>query len=225
MDNGEEKFVPDVSRPEDQHGFEALEGIQGVLTTQVYPSRERIREEEQQREINKKIRDAYRRGVEESRCREMEVKQYFAGVVKEILDSRSSMLLMLENEVRELSVSIAEQVLKREIEANVAECLKEQVNACIQSLDGEVPVILRVNPSEADLLNEILQDDQDIPEQLEGVKICGDSRVERGGCVMETDRSMLRAELSRGLNAISEALKGEYEKSIAEEMESSPQDG
>lgn len=224
MDKCEENFIPDITGVDELAEFEVMDEIEAGFEGGIYhPGYERTGQSEEMK-INKSIEEAYRKGLEEAQKQEAELSQYLGKVIKGVMDSRSSMLFQLEGELLKLSIDIAERILKKEISTNVSKCLEKQLKGCIKSLHREVPVVLRLNPLDVEIMGEIIRNDENIEDQLEGIKIVEDSRVERGGCVLETEKGMLRAEILKSLERVSQALEREYGRSIAEAMESSQKD-
>jgi flagellar assembly protein FliH len=224
MDKCEEDFIPVVTGVDEQGEFEVMCEIERNFEGGIYRTQYGRGNQSEEMKNNEKIQKAYRKGLEESQKREAELRQYLGKLIKDFMDSRSSMLFQLEGELLKLSIDIAERILKKEINTNIEECLKRQVKDCIKSLNREVPVLLRLNPLDVEIIGEIIQDDDGIRDQLDRIKIIEDKRVERGGCALETEKGMLRAEILKSSARVSEALEREYGRSITESMESSQKD-
>jgi flagellar biosynthesis/type III secretory pathway protein FliH len=114
-------------------------------------------------------------------------------------------------EVLRLSMEIAEQIIRKEIEFDPEEVLESQIMACLDYMEDRLPVLLRINPADREAAESILaESSQKLPERL---KLVEDDSIGRGGCIMKLDRGSLRAVISEQLRRIGEALESEYDRS------------
>ncbi len=183
------------------------------------------REERRQREENfrKCIQVSYVRGMQKGLEEADSWRRKAAGEVMSlsasIKDATRTFRVELDKCLLDLVAGMAAMVVKHEISENVRVCLKGQIEACLELMDRELPVRIRLNPLDADLLDELLSGDSDLAGRLADVKVVRDQSVDRGGCIMETARRALHATISGQLEQLKKILEKEYGKSVEEEMD------
>ncbi len=222
-------FIPEARPDEKASKFEFIvPGGEFSIGSGEGRGEEEIGGSEFDESIRKAIVSAYEKGLakglEEASFWKKKSTEELADVVASILEGKKTMLASLEGAMVKLAVAIAEKVIKREIAADVAGCLKNQIEICLRQLDRNVPVLLRFNPEDLPIVEELLKGSDNPYPELDGVKLVEDRRVGRGGCIIETDKGALRATISEQLERISQALESEYAKSITKEMGASPLD-
>jgi flagellar assembly protein FliH len=221
----EKLFVPEVECKPESDEFELLPGVHSCcLGLPVQPAGgARSTGADVYEQV---AADAYRKGFEQGLAQAQDFKfkanKEITALLQEMQNARRAMLVHLESELVKLSVEIARKVIKREVDADIVRCLGDQVAACLKQLDRGVPVVIRLNPADVQLLDELLTGDRDTFAVLDGVRLIGDMRVERGGCIMETERTALRATISEQLDKLSKVLEREYGRSITAEVGSTP---
>jgi flagellar assembly protein FliH len=107
----------------------------------------------------------------------------------------------------ELCISISKQVIRRELATE-----PEQIMAVIRESISSLPassekIIIKLHPDDAALVKEIyhLDDEPDL-----AWKIFEDPNMQRGGCIINTETSMINADLdNRIANIVSQLLGGE----------------
>ncbi|OQX84929.1 MAG: hypothetical protein B6D63_03525 [Candidatus Latescibacteria bacterium 4484_7] len=180
-------------------------------------------------EVRRSIVSAYEKGVskglEEALYWKHKAKEEISDVISSVISSKRSMLTALEGELLKLSIAIAEKVVKSKIEDNVVECLKNQIESCLRQVGKEVPVQLRLNPEDVAAVRELLEDSESPFPMLNEVRLVEDRRVDRGGCILESEKGALRATINEQIEKISQVIEREYGKSVTEEVGSSPLGG
>ncbi|GEM_PF-5496507 len=218
MTDKNQHFVPDILKEATAGEFELLQVLKSVSGGSSCWDDEIFEEDE----LRDRISAAYMEGLERGRKEAAELRERLAGtvvsVLREINEARDAMLIELERELLELSIAISRKVIGREVASGVAECLRIQIGSCLAQLGKEVPVLVRLNPDDISVVEEMLAEDRKTPSSLKGARLLEDRRIERGGCVVETDKGMLRAVIGEQLENLSTALEREYGRSIAEQM-------
>jgi flagellar assembly protein FliH len=144
----------------------------------------------------------YEEGRQEARAIIEEARELLAQLHSE----RERTLLSLEPEVAKLAIKIAKEVIQSEVNMNQEVVLNIVKNA-LGGLKGREEVILHVNSEDKDLVE---QQSKMLEKFLEGVKtfaIVSDSRVERGGCIIETNLGNVDARISTKLQTLTAAFK------------------
>jgi len=108
---------------------------------------------------------------------------------QKIADFKQS-LVERETELKEdllrLAVAISKKVIGRELKLDT-ELLKGIIDRTISLLDGEEEILIRVAPSDLEVLVDYKQELISSNNGLERVKIVSDEGVKNGGCIIETD--------------------------------------
>ncbi|MEJ7618218.1 MAG: FliH/SctL family protein [Pyrinomonadaceae bacterium] len=143
---------------------------------------------------------AYREGKEKALA---ELNLY----VLEARALRDQALAQAEHDLLRLAVKIAEKIIAREIERDAAvttEMIAAAITQARHFKRGE-ELTLRVHP--ADLAGVQARGDQLNPAgRFAGINVVADPLVARGGCVIETERMTIDAQLDTQLRSIERAL-------------------
>ena len=124
------------------------------------------------------------------------------------IDAKQEIYQVLAPKILEISIDIAQKVVKKEIEQDPQVIL----NIIFEILDGlsieEPKININVNPTEVDLLK------AEVPDYLHGlgseakVNIIGDESLEVGDAVIHTLNGVIDATIPTQFDIIKEALKG-----------------
>ena len=105
-----------------------------------------------------------------------------------------------ESQIINLCVLIASRVIKREIETNPDVILSVVKEALSHVVEG-TSLILHLNPIDAQLVEEKFKDELTAPGKHK-IKINSDPKIDRGGCLLETEFGLIDATTKTRLNAI-----------------------
>ncbi len=158
----------------------------------------------------------YERGFNEGK---KEVKEFYEKEYTERITQKyksvDNIVLQLESKIDEyesvfeklvidLSVSIAEKIIKREInrETVINTILKES----IKKVMGSNKVFVKLNPEDFKVINEESQE-QFNSDSYNKIKFEPEDRIEKGGCLVETEIGNVDARISSQLNEISKQLE------------------
>jgi type III secretion protein L len=107
----------------------------------------------------------------------------------------------------ELSLVIAEKIVGTALRRDPRVVLSITAEA-IESVRNQRELVLRVNPSDAQLLREERKALMDLLGRAGEIAVREDPAVARGGCVVETEHGMVDAQLETQLQMLKEALTG-----------------
>ncbi|MFT5451479.1 MAG: flagellar assembly protein FliH [Enterobacterales bacterium] len=150
-------------------------------------------------------------GKEEGRATGLKEQQRLVEQLNILLSQcqqqRGNFEQQLCDQLVELCISISKQVIRRELATE-----PEQIMAVIRESIASLPassekIIIKLHPEDAALVKGIyhLDDDPDI-----AWKIFEDPNMQRGGCIINTETSMINADLdNRIANIVSQLLGGE----------------
>lgn len=164
-------------------------------------------------EAEEKVQEAYaeglRRGEEAGRERfneslaECEAALQSAG--RALVEARTEFLESLEPQVITVVEAIVRRVLRREA-ATDPELVKTMAREAIMCLAGQERLIVRVNPQDLQALRDHRVT---LLSEIEGVdrfEIVGDESVSPGGCVAESDRSLIDGRIETQIKEIFDRL-------------------
>jgi len=124
----------------------------------------------------------------------------------EITEFKKRLFKECEQEVVELTVSIARKVIQRELsmkEDSVVYVVREALKAAVTN--GKI--ILRINPADMEIINGEARGLQRYTKGFSSIVIEGDEGVSRGGCIIETDSGEVDATIEGLLDEVVGVLK------------------
>jgi len=152
-------------------------------------------------EGQKSVKDSYERELSEKTA---EKYDYVDNMILQLNNKIEEYESAFEKVVIDLSVSIAEKIIKKEIEREtiVNSLLKESIRKVI----GSNKVFVKLNPSDYEIINQESQT-QFSGDTYNKIKFESDERIEKGGCLVETEIGNVDARISSQLNEISKRLE------------------
>lgn len=133
-------------------------------------------------------------------------------LITQLVREREQVLNSVEPELARLSVSIAEKIIGEELQINRDTVLNIIKNA-MQKVKSSEEVTIKVNPDDLDYVNENKDVFSRLVEGLKNLEVTSDPRVDRGGCMIETNLGSADARVSTQLEAIELAFKSVTESS------------
>lgn len=160
------------------------------------------------REEANAIREASaKEGYNEGLAMAKEDIQYLKDAMTEFYNAKQFVYDSIAPDLLEISVDIAKKIIKKELSEN-SEILLENIKEILAGLSKEESkIVLRVNPSQVDMLK------QEMPEavQMAGLEakvlIVPDENTMEGGCMVTTDNGVIDATIETQLSIITKALK------------------
>lgn len=141
-------------------------------------------------------------------------------MVDELAAARNHCLADWESELVQLSVAIAERIIRREVEVN-PQTLTSIVGEAVHLAFGSTQVDLNLNPLDLDALGDRVR--TTVQESGPGIEVNlrPDDSVTRGGCIVTTKHGQIDARIETMLQRVSEELL----EGIAPTHEKSPNPG
>jgi flagellar biosynthesis/type III secretory pathway protein FliH len=210
------------SPPTTNGGTRFLEEPRPVLPTDLVARAER-RAEEIVNEAEKQAEQIRRRAREESRAEGLENakkeidEQSCASAL--LLDSlmtqmktqEAELMRLLTPRLANLATELAEKILHREIEKD-SSVVARQAEEAISRIVGREKLIIRTNPADEGVMKQHKSVLLKMFDGIDKVEIIADPKVQRGGCIVETDLIRVDAQPSSQLEAARKTLLGEAEK-------------
>jgi flagellar assembly protein FliH len=158
--------------------------------------------------------EAYKKGYEagreegykEGQAEVMRLIDRLGTVVSTAVDIRDDIIRSSEKLMTEMILMIARKVIKDEI-VERREVVINNIKEAIKRVKDRDRIDIRVNFADLDMTTAHKDELIKMMESLKKVNIYEDSRVERGGCIIETDVGAIDARISTQLDAIEEAIR------------------
>lgn len=107
---------------------------------------------------------------------------------------RRELLAELQPYVTRISVEVAQRIVRRELRTDPG-MITRVVGAALEQVAAASRVRVRVHPLDARTLQETLREIVSAPDEAEAIEVIPDGSIERGGCVVESDRGIVDARL------------------------------
>lgn len=109
--------------------------------------------------------------------------------------------------VLELSLSIAQKIIKHEVTADVQVVVDTVMDALRMLSKNEPKIVLRVNPIQVQYLKDTLPDKIKSIGMETKLSILSDEAVSEGGCIIQTNNGMIDATVEAQLGIVQMALR------------------
>ncbi len=146
--------------------------------------------------------DGYKAGLAEFTALMEEAKNLF----NQLINERRKILESIEPELAKLSISIAEKIIGEEIKTN-PDVVISVVRQAMSKLKSREEVTIKVNPDDLDHVRANRDVFATLVEGVKELEIIADPRVDRGGCLIETNLGNTDARIKTQLAAIELAFK------------------
>jgi flagellar assembly protein FliH len=169
---------------------------------------------EAEKKVSEIEHDAYMKGHEagreegykEGQAEVMRLIDRLSTVVSTAVDIRDDLIKSSEKLMTEMILMISKKVIKDEI-VERREIVINNIREAIRRVKDRDRIDIKVNFADLDMTTAHKDELIKMMESLKKVNIYEDSRIERGGCIIETDVGTIDARISTQLDAIEEAIR------------------
>lgn len=137
--------------------------------------------------------------------------QMLESLVAQLKTQESQLMQLLTPRLANLATELAHKIIHREIEKDSTVVTLQAEEAISRILKRE-KLIIRVNPDDEELMKKHKQALMKMFDGIDKIEVIGDPKIERGGCVVETNLIKVDAQPSSQLEAARKTLLGEVEK-------------
>ncbi|MEQ8187001.1 MAG: FliH/SctL family protein [Candidatus Eremiobacterota bacterium] len=127
--------------------------------------------------------------------------QELKGMTEQTLAERKRIIKELEPQVVDLSLKIAEKILRREA-SSYEDMIFEQVETALNKLNDRTKITLRVNRMDVGRLNSYRDRIMSLQDDIKELEIVEDLRVDEGGCIIETASGTVDGRINTQLTEI-----------------------
>ena len=163
---------------------------------------EKIKKEAYEKGYQQGLEEGFNNGKQEINLLANRLKE----ITSYIANKRMEIINKSEREVVELALEIVKKIIK-EIKENERDIVIRQIKYTLSKLAGKTRFIVRVNPSDIDVVSKHKETFFNLVEEGSDIKIIEDPFVEQGGCIVETDTTTIDAQITSQLIEIEEKLK------------------
>ena len=123
----------------------------------------------------------------------------------QIADAREQLWLRQESEMVALSLAIARQVVKTEVQQN-PDVIRQVIANAIRRVTDKENLRIRVSIADSLAVKEMREDLLEVIDGLRHLEIIDDRRITDGGCVIETNAGTIDAKMETQLGEVARAL-------------------
>ncbi len=155
------------------------------------------------------FQDGYKEGLQNGKKEGLsEIEKQFAsfleelkGLIEQTLTERKRIIKELEPQVVDLSLKIAEKILRREA-SSYEDMIFEQVEMALNKLNDRTKITLRANRMDVGRLNSYRDRIMALQDDIKELEIVEDLRVEEGGCIIESASGTVDGRINTQLSEI-----------------------
>lgn len=129
----------------------------------------------------------------------------------ELKAQESELMRLVSPRLASLATELAQKIIHREIEKDSSVVTTQAEEAVNKILERE-KLIIRVNPADKDVMKNHKARLMTMFDGIDKIEVIADKKVERGGCIVETNLIKVDAQPSSQLEAARKTLLGEAEK-------------
>ena len=148
----------------------------------------------------------YHSGLRSARQEQEVMLLQLVALTRNALEDADEFTRALERQVVELSLSVAEKIVERELRTD-PNLVIDVVRAALEEIRTATTASVRVNPEDHALVAPHWEGLSHRP-LADRAQLIADERIERGGCLIETKMGVIDAQLSSKLNEITNGFAG-----------------
>lgn len=172
-----------------------------------------------QEAAKKAVSEAYEKGFESGKAEAARaLKEEYDGKIAEVTESFPALLREFAAETARynqdfdraivtLALAIAKRIVAREIEVDENAVLARSREA-VRKIIGVEKIKIHINPSDEEYMREHRNELSTYADSVKEIVIEADSKVERGGCMIESELGNIDARVSTQFELIEEAMLG-----------------
>ncbi len=145
-------------------------------------------------------------GYKEGQAEVMRLVDRLGTIVSTAVDIRDDIIRSSEKLMTDMILMIARKVIKDEI-VERREVVINNIKEAIQRVKDRDRIDIRVNFADLDMTTAHKDELIKMMDTLKKVNIYEDNRVDRGGCIIETDVGAIDARISTQLDAVEESIR------------------
>lgn len=151
------------------------------------------------------VEEGIAQGLEKAREENATLIKHLKRIFDELVTQRDSLFQEAETFIIKLVTAIAKKVIRHELESNpgYVETLVQETLGYVLDNDS---VVVRVHPNDLELIKNVPEGSALSVRDFKRLEFKGDSSIERGGCIVETNSGTIDARLEVQLEEIESDL-------------------
>jgi flagellar assembly protein FliH len=125
--------------------------------------------------------------------------------IKNILNLKESLVKEMEKDIVELAIKVAEKVINKKVEEE-PELVSNYLIELLPKIEQAKNITIWINPNEIEYVRLSKEKFKNLVEDVENINIAPDSRIEKGGCIIETNFGKIDARISTKLEVLKEII-------------------
>lgn len=219
-----EKELPQPSSPPSQHSSVQEEGVVDLKTAfedakrtaedivrKAEEEANRVKKEGYERGYEEGFRigyeNGYRKGEEEGEKKLEELRRRMMLFIERLELYKAELASEIEEKILKIALDVARKIVKDEIRQRPELVLLSVKEAVLRSL-GPSSIKILVNAEDLERVEGFKEEIKRISDEIEEIEIVPDSRVEPGGCIVETPMGRVDARIEAQFERIKETLGG-----------------
>ncbi len=139
------------------------------------------------------------------------IRNLLHDLTTQLAHDKERLLEELQPHLVRLAIAIARRIVAAEIRQD-RRVIERTVKAALEDLACHGELHVRVHPDDQPVVQNILQTDETLLGRLSNLRVIGDSSIERGGCIVESDYEIIDADIPIQLAQIHRSLSGYVEQ-------------
>ncbi len=150
--------------------------------------------------------EGFEKGFELGKSEREKISELLKRMLQEVSLKRDEIVNHFQSHLIDIALLITRKVVKSLTDSQKSIVVKNLVFA-LKQLKGVIKVTVHLNHEDLSVVKQFKQNVLDTFKSLQKIEIVEDPTVERGGCVVESDYSVIDAKISTQLGKIEEAIR------------------
>ncbi len=149
--------------------------------------------------------EGYKAGLAQAADQAANLLREIEGILQETITARNAVIDDVEPVLLKLVTECVEKITRHEIRTD-RRVVERALRACLNRVKNSAEIWVRVSPADVDHVKEIREELLVLADKARSLHISADSRIEPGGCVVESSCGVFDAQLATQFERIREKL-------------------
>ncbi len=148
----------------------------------------------------------YQDGFDEGKAEAVRLVERLKMIMEAAIDKREEIISSAEEQIIRIILLIGRKVVKH-ITDKDEQVVIANIKSALQKVQGKEVIIVKVNSKDLEITTEHKEEFIGMIEGLKNIKVLEDSRVDRGGCIIETDFGSIDGRISTQLEEMEDRIR------------------
>lgn len=192
-----------------------VESEKEILLEEAAREAEEIKDSAYKQGMEEGHREGFEKGYEEAK-RSIERELKIIVEIKAGLESyKEEILKLAEKEIVMLGIALSEKIIRQRI-AEDDNIVIDTLRVALKSVSHLDKLIIHLNPEDYSYMNNKQEEIKEIISRYKEIKFIDDKRIEKGGCIIETEVGDIDTQPSNQLKKISSEILEEADKNLGQ---------